>query len=162
MRSLLLLATEVDLPEFVEVSPIRCLGHSAHFTSGSRQAADPTRVEYAVRVSRSNHELQRAKEDADDRPHHDDGIPLPEQAEHGFEIVQQSIVPSIKEQPGYKGILFLRDPQTGAATAVTLWESEADATAAATGNYPAQLAKVQGLLAGPPTRHLYEVTEVSL
>jgi hypothetical protein len=45
---------------------------------------------------------------------------------------------------------------------VTLWESEADVEASAAGNYPVQLAKLQGLLAGPPTRHVYEVKAVSL
>jgi heme-degrading monooxygenase HmoA len=87
---------------------------------------------------------------------------LPDQAEQGFDIVKQSIVPSIREQQGFKGLLLLRDQKTGSASAVTLWESQADMDATATGNYPVQLAKISGLLAGPPTRQIYEVTEVSL
>ena len=87
---------------------------------------------------------------------------LPDKAEQGFDIVQHAIVPTIKEQGGFKGLLLLRDPQTGSATAVTLWDSEADMQASASGNYPVQLAKVSELLSGQPTRHIYEVKEVSL
>ena len=86
----------------------------------------------------------------------------PDKAEEGFDIVQHSIVPSIKEQQGYKGLLLLRDPKTGSATTVTLWESEADMAATTTGNYPVQVAKVSGLLSTPPTRDVYEVRDVSI
>ncbi len=37
----------------------------------------------------------------------------PDKAEQGFEVVRQSIVPSIKEQRGFKGILPLHDRETG-------------------------------------------------
>jgi heme-degrading monooxygenase HmoA len=87
---------------------------------------------------------------------------LPDEAEQGFDIVKQSIVPSIREQHGFKGLLLLRDQKTGSASAVTLWESVADMDATAAGNYPVQLAKISGLLAGAPTRQIYEVTEVCL
>ena len=86
----------------------------------------------------------------------------PDKAEQGVEIVRQSIVPTIKEQRGFKGILLLRDRETGGATVVTLWESEADMEATVTGNYPVQIAKVREFLIGPPTRSTYEVEEVSV
>ena len=37
----------------------------------------------------------------------------PEKAEQGFDIVQHAIVPTIKEQGAFKGLLLLRDPVTG-------------------------------------------------
>lgn len=86
----------------------------------------------------------------------------PDKANEGFDIVQNSIVPSIKEQNGFKGLLLLRDPKTGSATTITLWESEADMAATATGNYPTQVAKLAGLLSAQPTRDIYEVEDVSI
>jgi hypothetical protein len=43
---------------------------------------------------------------------------VPDKAEQGFDIVQHSVVPTIKEQAGFKGLLLLRDPETGGATTV--------------------------------------------
>jgi len=86
----------------------------------------------------------------------------PDKADQGFDILQHSILPTIKEQHGYKGLLLLRDPKSGNGTLVTLWEAEADMEMSASGNYPTQIAKLQGLLAGPPTREIYEVAEVSI
>ena len=48
------------------------------------------------------------------------------------------------------------------ATVVTLWASLEAMEATATGNYPAQLAKIEPLLAGPPARHVYEVADAGL
>ncbi len=87
---------------------------------------------------------------------------LPDAAQRGFDVVQRTIVPSIRAQPGFRGLLLLRDSQTGGATVVTLWASRADMEATATGNYPVQLAKIEPLLSGPPTRHTYEVADASL
>ena len=56
----------------------------------------------------------------------------------------------------------MRDAKTGNGTLVTLWDAEADMEMSASGNYPTQIAKLQGLLAGPPTREIYEVAEVSV
>ena len=59
-------------------------------------------------------------------------------------------------------MLLLRDPLTMSATTLTLWDSEADMEASATGNYPVQLAKREGLLAGTRVRNICEVTDISL
>jgi heme-degrading monooxygenase HmoA len=79
----------------------------------------------------------------------------------GFQVLQQSIVPTIKQQHGFAGLLLLRGPGSDCATTVTLWESEAAFEASATGNYPLQIAKLEGLLASPPTRQIFEVEEIS-
>jgi hypothetical protein len=87
---------------------------------------------------------------------------LPHNAEQGFGILQDAIVPTNKEEAGFKGLVLLRDLATWSATAVTLWESEADMQASASGNYPIQLAKVSQLLSGQPTRRIYVIKEISL
>jgi heme-degrading monooxygenase HmoA len=83
-------------------------------------------------------------------------------ADEGFAIVRDSIVPSIKEQHGFKGLLLLRDARTGSASVLSLWESEADMDATAAGNFPIQMAKVSALVAGQPSRRVYEVSELSI
>jgi heme-degrading monooxygenase HmoA len=87
---------------------------------------------------------------------------LTERTSAGFNVVQESIVPTIKRQRGFVGLLLLRETGPDCVTTVTLWESEADIEASATGNYPLQIAKLEGLLDGPPTRQLFEVQEISL
>jgi hypothetical protein len=87
---------------------------------------------------------------------------LPEKADEGFAVVRDSVLPTIKEQHGFQGLMLLRDPITGSATMVTLWEAEADMEMSASGNYPTQVAKLQPFLARPPSRVIYEVAELSL
>lgn len=86
----------------------------------------------------------------------------PGKAEQGFDVLRNSVVSTIKEQHGFKGLVLLRDASTGDAAALTLWEAEADMAASASGNYPVQLQKLTGLITGPPTRTIYNVEELSL
>jgi hypothetical protein len=55
----------------------------------------------------------------------------------------------------------MTDRNAGTAAVLTTWETEMDMKAAETGNYPQQIAKLAGLLAGPPAREVYEEYEVS-
>ena len=86
----------------------------------------------------------------------------PGMAEQGFEVLQNSVVPTIKEQRGFLGLVLLRNATSGDAAALTFWEAEADMAASASGNYPTQLKKLNGLIAGPPTRAIYTVEELDL
>jgi heme-degrading monooxygenase HmoA len=86
----------------------------------------------------------------------------PGKAQEGFDVLQNSVVPTIKDQHGFKGLLLLRDTSTGAAAALTFWEAEGDIAASASGNYPVQLQKLTGLISGPPMRAIYNVEELSL
>ena len=86
----------------------------------------------------------------------------PGKAEQGFDVLRNSVVPTIKEQHGFKGLVLLRDASTGDAAALKFWEAEADMAASASGNYPVQLQKLTGLITGPPTRTVHNVEEVSL
>jgi len=59
---------------------------------------------------------------------------------------------------GYKGYLALVDRQANKYVGLQLWETEADATAFATGSLNKELmAPLVGLIAGPPTSEVYEV-----
>jgi len=59
---------------------------------------------------------------------------------------------------GFKGALFLTDPDTGKYVSMTLWETEADMEAGeASGYLREQVAKAVPALAAPPIREHYEV-----
>ena len=86
----------------------------------------------------------------------------PTRAAEGFDVLRNSVVPTIKEQHGFKGLVLLRDASTGDAAALTFWEAEADMAASASGNYPVQLQKLTGLISNAPTRTIYSVEELSI
>jgi hypothetical protein len=60
---------------------------------------------------------------------------LPEMAGEGFGIVQDPVVLDYQRTAGLRGIVVLRDSNAGSASVLSLWESEADMDATATGNY---------------------------
>jgi quinol monooxygenase YgiN len=68
----------------------------------------------------------------------------------------RSLLPRIKQAPGFKGWLLAVDRRTGKGVTVGLWESEAAAQAAEP-LYQEALREVGRFLAEPPTRELYEV-----
>ena len=39
-------------------------------------------------------------------------------------VIQQQLIPQVKDIPGFKGAYWLRDEKTGKGLAITLWESE--------------------------------------
>jgi heme-degrading monooxygenase HmoA len=86
----------------------------------------------------------------------------PGKAEQGFDVLRNSVVPTIKEQHGFEGLVLLRHSSNGEAAVITFWEAEADMAASASGNYPVQLQKLTELITGPPMRAIYSVEELSL
>ena len=74
-------------------------------------------------------------------------------------IVQEVIVPVLKEQTGFRGQLLLIQPDTDKAISLNLWETEADLTAFETSPiYRDLMVKLAGVLAGPPAGERYEVS----
>jgi quinol monooxygenase YgiN len=77
-------------------------------------------------------------------------------------LIQDSIVPSLKEQDGFRGFVVLVDREHDTSIGYSMWDNAADLTASETGgNYQQQIAKLGGVLAGPPVREVYEVTVVA-
>ncbi len=72
-------------------------------------------------------------------------------------IFRDSVVPALKQQPGFKGAFLLTDPNTQKGIASTWWETEADLKAALTSVFPEQIAQFAQVFAEPPTREAYEV-----
>ena len=48
----------------------------------------------------------------------------PEQIEEGLRYLREEILPTGKEDPGFKGLIALGDRQSGKTLSITLWESE--------------------------------------
>jgi heme-degrading monooxygenase HmoA len=82
----------------------------------------------------------------------------PGKLDEAVQTVQESIVPVMKQQTGFKGYLLLADPNTNKSLSITIWDTEADMTTGeGSGYYREQIAKVASLLAGPPTMEHFEV-----
>jgi len=82
----------------------------------------------------------------------------PETVDEARKIFSESVIPAAKQQKGFKGALYLIDPNTGKGMSVTLWETEADLKAGEGSGYlQEQIAKFGPLLAGPPTREVFVV-----
>jgi quinol monooxygenase YgiN len=77
-------------------------------------------------------------------------------------LIRDSIAPSLKEQDGFRGFVVLVDRGHDKSIGYRMWDSAADLAASETsGNYQQQIAKLGGVLAGPPVREVYEVTVVA-
>lgn len=83
----------------------------------------------------------------------------PGRIDEGIQLFRDSILPTAKQQQGFKEALQLVDRKNNKTLVITLWETEADLIAGETsGYYHEQLAKAAHLLAGPPAREAYEVS----
>jgi hypothetical protein len=50
----------------------------------------------------------------------------PEQIDEGLRFVKEEILPTGKDDPGFKGLIALGDRNSGKALSITLWEREED------------------------------------
>jgi len=76
-------------------------------------------------------------------------------------LFQEFVIPGAEKQKGFKGGLLLTDSNTGKATSIALWETEADIKASeASGYYKEWVTKLSDVLATPPVRELYEVSNL--
>jgi heme-degrading monooxygenase HmoA len=82
----------------------------------------------------------------------------PGRNEEAIALFRDSVLPSAKQQKGFKGARLLTDSGTGKGIVVTVWESEADLKASeSSGYYREQIAKFSGMFAAPPVREIYEL-----
>ena len=71
---------------------------------------------------------------------------------------RETILPRLKQQPGFKGLLLMRDRAQDRGMSILLWESEDAAKAAMTESFVAEMqATTQRFRAGPPAIAGYEV-----
>ncbi len=74
-------------------------------------------------------------------------------------VSRDSALPAAQQQQGFKGGLWLTNPDTNKVMVVTLWESREDMESGATSGYfREQIGKLGGVLAGDAVREAYEVS----
>lgn len=74
------------------------------------------------------------------------------------QLYRDYVVPTAKQQQGFKGIIQMVDPQTGKTLSITLWETEADMKAGENNDYyKEQFAKLATFDATRPNRVAYKV-----
>ena len=82
----------------------------------------------------------------------------PADVDAAVRIVESSLLPAAREQPGYRGYIHLVDRATGERVHISLWASEDDLRALHTGPHLRnQISKVRPLLTGEPEVRDFEV-----
>ncbi len=82
----------------------------------------------------------------------------PDKIEETLSVWRDAVLPTAKQQNGFKGVLVLTDRGAGKGLSITLWETEADMNAGeASGYFQEQLAKFANFFTGQPVREHYEV-----
>jgi hypothetical protein len=74
------------------------------------------------------------------------------------DMFERQVVPALREQPGYVGVVVLTTPE-GKAMLVSLWKTEEQARTESP-FYSGELAKYVALFRSPPGREAYEVALV--
>lgn len=82
----------------------------------------------------------------------------PGKTDEAVRIWHESATPLLKQRPGFKGAYLLGDRNTGRGVTITLWETEADATAMDTsGAYQQAIGLFAKFFVAPPAREQLEV-----
>ena len=84
---------------------------------------------------------------------------LLDKQDEAAQLYRESILPEVRQLPGFKGFTALGDRSKGKTISLTLWESEADARASGEGSafMQASIAKFASFYAAPPVIEIYEV-----
>ena len=81
-----------------------------------------------------------------------------ERIDEAAKLFEESVIPLLKNQKGYKGAYFLTDRKTGVSVAITLWENEEDMLATESSHFfQEQLVRFMTFFKAPPIREAYEV-----
>lgn len=82
----------------------------------------------------------------------------PGRGDEGPRLWRETLLPRLKEQKGFKGLVLMRDQDASRGMSITFWESAADAQVLESGSFAEEMrAATRPNLAGPPTIAGYEV-----
>ncbi len=77
-------------------------------------------------------------------------------------VYQDAVLPAFKGQQGFRGALFLSDPESRRVVSITLWETEPDMRAGETSAYfQTLIERVEPLFAAPSHREYFRVESLS-
>lgn len=83
----------------------------------------------------------------------------PGKAEEAAGIYQDSVAPELRQMRGFEGGYVLTNAEAGKGYIIGLWESREDAEGFESGGaFREQAAKLEDILAEPPSREVYEVS----
>ena len=83
----------------------------------------------------------------------------PDKMDELITVFRDSIVPAVRQQAGCRKLLLFTDADAAQAISVSVWESETLwAESEKSGFVQEQIAKLAGILAGPPTREAYTLS----
>lgn len=78
--------------------------------------------------------------------------------QEAIDIANDSVVPAVKAQKGFRGIYFMTGAAGGNFLALSVWETEADMLASESDAFSLEpFAKIGALMAGPPEFDHYEL-----
>ena len=89
------------------------------------------------------------------------GVVKPGKMHELMERLSTSLYPSYAEASGFAGSLLLRNAETGKVMSITLWDTDADLTAAES-TTDAQRLDLADLFAAQRLRESYEVNEIRM
>jgi quinol monooxygenase YgiN len=82
----------------------------------------------------------------------------PDKIDEMIQIYHESIIPALKQQPGFHSFLAISDRASGKGMVLATWDTEEAMQAAETsGFYAEQVAKLLPLTTSQPTRETFEV-----
>ncbi len=83
----------------------------------------------------------------------------PIDVEKTIQVYEDSVVPDVKRQPGFKGAFLLTDHWSGTGISITLWETREDReTGEFSEFHQEQVSKFADLFTKTPVRKHYEVS----
>lgn len=83
----------------------------------------------------------------------------PGKADELNQITNDSVIPAIKQQAGFKNFIALQDTSTGKAILITVFETEAEMKAGVSNGFVQQQGtKIASLLTETPISEFYEVS----
>ena len=80
----------------------------------------------------------------------------PERIEDGIRLTEETIIPSYREHPGFRGYFLLTEPGGERAMAITMWDTEENMESSAA-VARAMIPKLKEILKAPPETNHYEV-----
>lgn len=79
--------------------------------------------------------------------------------QEAINIANNSVVPAVKAQKGFRGIYFMTGDASGNFLALSVWKTEADILASDSDGFSLEpFAKIGALMAGPPEFDHYELS----
>lgn len=79
--------------------------------------------------------------------------------DEALHILRETVVPELRQQPGFKGTTNLVDYSHNKVVGITLWQAADDLQSSGMSKLQARFATISSFLAAPPLVETYEVSD---